>query len=270
MDPVSLRSAIVAAFDADAAGTASDAQKLLVQATLGALTDRTCAAPVMGVIKDSIGPLSEVSSRPYNELNDIQKWVRDQQHVSDQTRENPSLRDMHSVYELLVSSASHSGAAIRLAPGANIVALDEHRRRFLVPGIKKDVLAEIRKAPSGAEARKVSRRKGVVQYHWSVDRTGLVPTPEEVTETLPLPDNGAYMILYAAPVGVVAKPAFVKAVERFAEHLPLLDVLVWDTAASPPTLWSLRGGFGHSSGSDVDWDAELAPDALRLQKALNK
>jgi hypothetical protein len=269
MDPVSLRAAIVAALDADAAGTASDAQRLLVQATVGAVTDRTCSAPVMEAIKASIGPLSEISSRSYVELNDLQKWVRDQQHATDQTRENPSLRDMHNVYELLVSSASHSGAAIRLAPGANIVALDEHRRRFLVPAIKKSFLTEIREASSDAEARKISRRKGAVQYHWSVDRTGLVPTPEEIVSSLPLPDNGAYMIMYAAPVGVVSKPAFIKAVERVAAKIPLLDVLIWDASASPPTLWSLRGGFGHSSGTDVDWSEDHATDALRLQKALN-
>jgi hypothetical protein len=269
MDPVSLRAAIVAAFDADAAGTASDSQRLLVEATTGAVADRTCSAPLMEAIKATIGPLSEVSSRSYAELNDIQKWIRSQQHESDRSRENPALRDMHSVYELLVSSASHAGAAIRLAPGANIIALDEQRRRFLVPAIKKEMLTGIRHAKSDAEARKLSRRKGAVQYHWSVERTGLVPSPEEALDLLPLPDDGAYMIMYAAPVAVVGKPAFVKAVERFAEALPLLDVLIWDASATPPTLWSLRGGFGHSSGDDVDWADEFQADAKRLQTALN-
>ncbi len=270
MDPASLRAAIIAALDADATGTASTTQRLLVEAVTGAVQDRTCAPAILPSIQGAIGPLSELAQASYDELNDLQKWIRKQQHESDQSRENPSLRDMHSVDELLVSSASHSGAAIRLAPGANVVALDEHRRRFLVPAISKDVLYEIRKAPSSKEARMASRKKGSVQYHWSVERTGLVPTPAEVTEALPLPENGAYMILYAAPVAVVGKAPFVKAVKEFAAHLPLLDVLVWDTSVSPPTLWSLRAGFGHSCGDDIEWSEGLAGTAAELQTALNK
>jgi hypothetical protein len=270
MDPTSLRAAINAALDADAAGTASDTQRLLVEAVTGVVQDRTCAPAFMPSIQAAIGPLSELAQASYDELNELQRWIRKQQHESDQSRENPSLRDMHSVYELLVSSASHAGATIRLAPGANVVALDEHRRRFLVPGISKEALSEIRKASSAKDARKASRRKGSVQYHWSVERTGLVPTPAEATEALPLPDNGSYMILYAAPVAVVGKVPFIIAVKEFAATLPLLDVLVWDTSVSPPTLWSLRGGFGHSCGEDIDWPEELRSGAGELMQALNK
>lgn len=266
MDPVSLRAAIVAALDADAAGTASDAQRLLVDATKGALEDRICSPAYMPVVTSAIGELGELSSIPYASLNALQKWVRSQEHEADKSRENPALRDMHAVYELLVSSASHSGATIRLAPGCNVAGLDEQRRRFLVPGISKETLHDIRKAPSDAEARKASRVKGAVRYHWSVERTGLVPSPKEIRETLPLPERGAYMIMYAAPVAVVSKKPFIKAVTEFAAELPLLDVLVWDTSVSPPTLWSLRGGFGHRGGEDVDWPEELSESAAIIKR----
>jgi hypothetical protein len=219
----------------------------------------------MSVVTSSIGELGSLSSIPYASLNDLQKWARSQEHESDKSRENPALRDMHSVYELLVSSASHSGATIRLAPGCNVAGLDEQRRRFLVPGISKEILHEIRKAPTASDARKASRVKGAVQYHWSVERTGLVPNPKEMHETLPLPERGAYMIMYAAPVAVVGKKPFIKAITEFAAVLPLLDVLVWDTSAPPPTLWSLRGGFGHCGGDDIEWSDELAESAALIK-----
>ncbi len=259
---------MLAAFDAVQAGTATSNQHALVEAAIDTFRNKLTETPLLTAVTDAIGPLAEISTKPFNELNELQRWVRSQQHGADQVRENPALRDMHSVYELLVTTASRSGAAIRLAPGCNVVALDESRRRFLIPSIKKDVLDEIRSSKSAHEANRAARRKGVVQYHWSVERTGLVPSPAEITEILPLPENGAYLVLYAAPVNVVSKPAFNRAVESLASRVDLLDVLVWDTTAAPPTLWSLRGGFGHSAGDDVEWALEHQSHAKSLQAAL--
>jgi hypothetical protein len=259
---------MLAAFDAVQAGTATSNQHALVEAAIDTFRSKLTETPLLTAVTDAIGPLAEISTKAFSELNELQRWVRSQQHGADQVRENPALRDMHSVYELLVTTASRSGAAIRLAPGCNVVALDESRRRFLIPSIKKDVLDEIRAAKSVHAANRAARRKGVVQYHWSVERTGLVPSPDEITEVLPLPENGAYLVLYAAPVNVVSKPAFNRAVETLASRVDLLDVLVWDTTAAPPTLWSLRGGFGHSAGDDVEWEVEHQQHAKSLQAAL--
>lgn len=268
MNTASLHAGMLAAFDAVQAGTATPNQHALVEAAIDTFRTKLVEPLLLTAVTDAIGPLAEISTKPFDELNELQRWVRSQQHGADQVRENPALRDMHSVYELLVTTASRSGAAIRLAPGCNVVALDDSRRRFLIPSIKKDVLEEIRAAKTQHAANRAARRKGVVQYHWSVERTGLVPSPEEINEILPLPENGAYLVLYAAPVNVVSKPAFDKAVETLAAAVELLDVLVWDTTAAPPTLWSLRGGFGHSAGDDVEWALEHQPHAKRLQTAL--
>ena len=268
MDTTSLHAALLAAFDAVAAGSASANQRALVEATTQTLRSKINEAPLLQAVVEAMGPLADVATKPFAELNELQKWARAQQHGTDQARENPALRDMHSVYELLVSTSNHSGATIRLAPGCNVVALDDTRRRFLVPSISADVLSDVRKASTMSEAKQAARRKGAVRYHWSVERTGLVPSPREITEALPLPQDGAYMVLYAAPVHVVAKPGFIKAVEQLAAAAPVLDVLMWDNTSEPPTLWSLRGGFGHSAGDDVDWSAEYATYAKQLQTAL--
>jgi hypothetical protein len=268
LDATALRAAIRAALDATAAGTASDDEQVLAAAVLDALNDRVDDPRVVDTITTAIGPLADLATAPFDELSALQKAIRHQQHEADQAREAPAFSDMSAVYELLVASARQAGPKIRLAPGANIVALDASRRRYLIPAIRYDVLRRIVRSSNVAEARKASREKGAVQYHWSVERTGLVPDPAEMAEKLPLPDGGAYMILYAASIDVVSKKPFLAAVTRFAEELPTLDVMFWDTTGSIPTLWSLRGGFGHGGGADVDLPDEHTAAVTQVQRAL--
>lgn len=249
--------AIEASVTAYLAGAATPRQAELVEAVTKAATQL-------------IGPLVEVMDLPWEELNELQRWVRQQSAAADAARQSPPLADMQSVFDLLVATSNHSGPSLRLAPGANVLALDANQRRYLIPAVTHETLVAIRKAPSMAEAKKASRLSGGVRFHWSVERAGLIPDEATLTERLPLPDGGCYLVLYQASLDVATKPGFLKAATALVSTQPVGDVLFWDTHGDTPALWSLRGEFGHAGGADLDLPEHIASATVALRTALTR
>jgi hypothetical protein len=262
----SLSADIAAAFAAHGAGSATPEQGALRDAVLAAFPELLSDPGVVDTIAAAVGPFAQVYETPYEELGFLRRWVRDQ--ASEADRATPALATMESVYEQILAATNHNGPVLRLANGVNVVGLDDERRRWLVPALNRDTIAAIRSADDMKSAGRAARVKGSVRYHWSVERTFLVPDAAEIGDTLPLPSGGTYLIVYQGDPAIVTKRAFRRALTDLVAAHPVADLLVWDTTGTPATLYSVVGMLGHRNGNDVEWPAHLASEAASLRDTL--
>lgn len=254
--PPSPRDAMLRSVRAELAGTATPRQAELVSAVIDAA-------------QELIGPLVKVMDTPFEDLNALQRWLRDQFAAADAARKSPPLTDMQAVFDLLVSTEQHSGATLKLAPGANVFALDDNQRRYLVPTVSYDTLKAIRRENTLKEAALAARKAGGVRYMWSrYDPAGLVPDVSDLTEQLPLTDGGCYLLVYQARLDVAKNARFLKAATTLIESVPVADVLFWDTHGDSPTLWTFAGAFGHCGGADLDLPDDVAEATAALRATL--
>jgi hypothetical protein len=255
---------LIAAFEAVNNGTADDTQRTLRSATLNALAGNLDDDAVVSIVSAAVGPFADVYEAPYEELSPIRRWVRDS--ASEADRATPAFGDMESVYEALIAASDSSGPALRLGTGVNLVGLDRENRRWLIPRVATSALSEALSAGSRQDARASLRRKGAVMFHWSIERTHLVPDPSDAAGLLPLPDGGKYLVVYQGSPQIVTKPRFRDALTTLASSTAVCDLLVWDTSEQPSTLWSLRGHLGHAAGDDIAaWPAPLIEAATSLR-----
>lgn len=251
------RDAILRSVQAELVGTATAKQAELVAAVIDAAVEL-------------IGPLVKVMDAPFEELNELQRRLREQFAAADAARKSPPLTDMQAVFDMLVSTEQHSGATLKLAPGANVFALDDNQRRYLAPTVSYDTLSAIRKAKTLKDAARCARKANGVRYTWSrFDPAGLMPDIAELAEQLPLPDGGCYLVVYQARLEVAAKGLFLAAATKLAAGVPVADILFWDTHGATPTLWTLAGSFGHAGTGDLDLppDIHTATSSLRAHLA---
>jgi hypothetical protein len=258
---------LIAAFDAVSAGTATEEQSQLRSAVLTAVASNLDDTALIEMLKATVGPFAAVYEAPYEELSPMKRWVRDA--ASEADRATPPLGDMESVYQALVAAQSSSGPALRLGAGVNIVGLDAENRRWLIPRVAERCLTAALEAGNKRDARAALRTKGSVMFHWSIERTHLVPSPGDAAQLLPLPRGGKYLVLYQGEGAIVGKPKFRQALTELSAAYPVADLLVWDTTHEPATLWSLRADLGHRVGEDLEgWPVPLAGKAQSLRAAL--
>jgi hypothetical protein len=257
---------VAAAFAAAAEGSASPEQVAVRDAVVAALPEVLDDTDVVAALAAAVGPFAVVFDTPYEELGPLRRWVRDASAEAD--RSTPALNSMESAYAQIIAAENHDGPPLRLASGVNIIGLDVQCRRWLVAAIGNDTVSRIRNADDEQAARAAARRRGSVRFHWSVERTGLVPDPDDIAQRLPLPIGGRYLVGYRGSPAIVTRPKFRAALRRLAEAFPVSDLLVWHTAGDAPTLYSLRGLLSHSGGSDGEWPADVAGDAATLRDAL--
>ena len=252
--------------------SARDAMMRSVQAVLaGNATAKQ--AELVSAVSDAalelLGPLVKVMDTPFEELNELQRRLREQFAAADAARKSPPLTDMQAVFDLLVSTQQHSGATLKLAPGANVFALDGNQRRYLLPTVSHDTLKAIRRENTLKDAARAARRAGGVRYTWSrYDPAGLVPDVADLTDQLPLPEGGCYLVVYSARLEVATKRPFLTAASKLVSAAPVADVLFWDTHGDVPTLWTLAGSFGHCGGEDLDLPGDIAAATADLRASL--
>lgn len=220
---------------------------------------------VVETIVDHIGPLADVYVTPWEELSPLQKKIR--KAASEADRAEHPIRSMADIYELLINATNTSGARLHLGPGCTIIALDKTRRRYLIPSVSGEVLDQVLAAPSKKVASMILKSPGTVRYHWSTDRTGLVPDPQDLTKNLPLPVGGTYIVAHRNPVALLNKTKWQEAIVQLGKQHPIADVVIWDPDDNA-TLWSLRGGFGLSVGKDVEFHPDIKPAAVKIKNAL--
>jgi hypothetical protein len=257
----------IRAIHAVADGTADDTQRQLRDTLLTAFAETLDDPAVVAVVKTAAGSFTSINDTPWDELSPLGRWIREASAEAD--RSTPPLSDMEAFYKALVAASSSSGPGLRLGKGVNIVALDAENQRWLSPHVAPAALDAALHAPTRADAKMALRRKGAVLFHWSVERTFLVPSPDEAAEMLPLPAGGKYVVVYSGPADIVGKPKFRKALAELAKASPVADLLIWDTSVTPSTLWSLRGRLGHCAGDDIDgWPDQHADHAETLRNEL--
>jgi hypothetical protein len=258
---------IIAAFEAVSAGSASPEQEALRSAALAAIALNLDCTELVETLRAAVGPFAAVYEAPYEELSPLKRWIRDA--AADADRSTPPLGDMESVYQALVAAQSSSGPALRLGAGVNLIGLDAENRRWLIPRVAERSLGAALDAKTRREARAALRERGAVMFHWSIERTHLVPSPEDASELLPLPRGGKYLVVYQGPCEIVGKPKFREALCALADTYPVADLLVWDTTSDPATLWSLRADLGHRVGEDIDgWAGGVTSQAESLRNTL--
>lgn len=260
-----LRTELLGAFTAVNNGTASQTQQALHSAVISALSENLDDQQVVDVISAGVGPFANVYETPWDELSPIKRWIRNA--ARDADRAVPALGDMQAVYRALVETEQKSGPGLKLGPGVNIIGLDRDGRRWLTPKVSYETVNSIAAETDPAEVRNLLAGRGSVSYSWSIARTFYVPNPDTLRERLPLPTSGKYLMVYRGSVDIVTKAKFNAAAVRLINDCNVADLLIWDDVAPPATLWSVRAGFGHSCGNDIDsWSPEVAASAQRLRE----
>lgn len=107
--------------------------------------------------------------------------------------------------------------------------------------------------------RRFSANRDGYAYH--VSRS--VPSAQELTDRLPLPEHGVYLVIYGQSPEVLAEDGAAEAVARLTAGVPVADVLFWHLVSGKPgTLYSLRRGQGDCAGQAVSF-----PDEFLLAQA---
>lgn len=229
------------------------------------------SAEVIDVIRQEVGTFSSVYDMEWSQLNPIQMWVREEAASAD--RAAPALRSMKAIYESLVTSEKKSGAGLSLRKGHNIVALDSEGRRWLAPRVNDSIIDDLMAAETKKEFRTILNSTGSTRHSWSIERTALIPEPDTLSERLPLPEGGSYLFIYSGDINIITKSKFKRAFAAVAEKFPVVDFLIWERSKDEPasTLWSVRGGIGHSAGVDIEsWPASFVETASRMKPFLRK
>lgn len=255
------------AFHACATDTATPEQVAMREAVLNVLEGNINDPSVVGLVSKSVGSFATVFDREWSDLNPIQKWVREE--ASNADRAAPALGSMNAVYKALVVAEKSSGAGLNLGNGINIVAVDKEGRRWLLPRVSEDAVDAVRAAETKKEAKLVLSSSGSTRFAWSIERSFLVPTPEGLKDRLPLPEGGSYLVIQRGDPNIITKGKFKRAFAALAAECPITDFLSWDQSTQPATLWSVRGGIGHSAGTDIgQWPEHLAETASRMKAFL--
>jgi len=78
--------------------------------------------------------------------------------------------------------------------------------------------------------------------------TKKVPHPDALDRSLPVPDDGRYLVIWRGPVSILSVKDRVgggvaEDLAYLAAHVPIADVLIWDCPpGEPTTLYSLLAG----------------------------
>lgn len=260
---------LLSAFEACSAGIATPEQEALKSAVFAALESHITEPEMVSLVSNSVGSFASVYEREWSDLNPMQRWVREQSASADRTV--PALRDMASVYRSLITADKKNGPGLHLGTGVNVIGLDNEGRRWLVPRVSESALSSVMEAESRKEARAVVRASGSTSFHWSTERTYLVPDPDDLLNDLPLPDGGKYLLIYRGPTTIITKEKFIKAFDRLSAACPIADFLVWDQHETPAVLWSVRGNMGHRAGVDTSgWPEHLAEYRAHLSALMSR
>lgn len=255
------------AFAASKNGTATPEQLAIKEAFTAALKDVMNDDSVIDVLSEATGSFASVYESAWEDLTPVQRWVR--HNASQADRAVPALASMLDVYNALVAAGNSSGPGLRLGSGVNVIGLDKERRRWLIPGVSKQAVNSALNAEDEKSARMALRRHGSVAYHWSMERTLYIPDAHSISELLPLPEGGKYLLIYSGSPLIVTKDTFRKAFKDLAANVPVSDLLVWHTDGDgESTLWSTRGRMGHRTGTDIQsWQEDLIPFVNELATA---
>ena len=260
-----------AAFVACTNGAGTPVQQAMMSAAITAVGRHLSASAVADTmvqhVSASVGSFADVNALPFADCNPLQRWVRNESASAD--RSVPALRTMSAVYDALLAAADSSGAGLRVANGVNIVGVDASGRRWLMPKMSRACVDAAVAADTWQKVRAAASSPGAVAYTWSVIRPFYVPDAGSLREQLPLPDNGRYLMVYCGAADIITKRKFVDAFSALAAHMPVSDLLIWDTTGDgAPTLWSIRGMIGHRDRKDYPWSPTLHSHAANLQRTI--
>lgn len=114
---------------------------------------------------------------------------------------------------------------------------------------------------SGGDRIAVRRSRGG-GMRWLQEPYSQLPTAEELSEHLRLPQGGKYLVVYGGGPEVLQDQETTSRLEELVKELPISDITFWKLrTGSAPTLFSLRGQAGDQAGEHVDFPLAI-PDAL--------